>query len=166
MAELTSNKNYLQPTGFKLVISGDGYKNLSYFAQSVTHPGSSVNPTELPTQRITSVPLAGDKITYGELAVEIMLDEDIVAYKEMQNWLERIVNQGQDNAIGSEGTTRSTYADITLIIMSSHNNKNVQIKYFDALPTNVSPITLSSNVSDITYPTFSVNFRFSSFELL
>jgi hypothetical protein len=166
MAELTTNKNYLQPTGFKLVISGDGYKNLSYFAQSVTHPGSSVNPTELPTQRITSVPLAGDKITYGELAVEIMLDEDIVAYKEMQNWLERIVNQGQDNAIGSEGTTRSTYADITLIIMSSHNNKNVQIKYFDALPTNVSPITLSSNVSDITYPTFSVNFRFSSFELL
>ena len=166
MAELTSNKNYLQPTGFKLVISGDGYKNLSYFAQSVTHPGSSVNPTELPTQRITSVPLAGDKITYGELTVEIMLDEDIVAYKEMQNWLERIVNQGQDNSVGSAGTIRSTYADITLIIMSSHNNKNVQIKYFDALPTNISPITLSSNVSDITYPTFSVSFRFSSFELV
>lgn len=166
MAELTSNKNYLQPTGFKIVISGDGYKNLSYFAQSVTHPGSSVNPTELPTQRITSVPLAGDKITYGELTVEIILDEDIVAYKEMQNWLERIVNQGQDNSIGAEGTTRSTYADITLIIMSSHNNKNVQIKYFDALPTNLSPITLQSNVGDIQYPTFTVGFRFSSFELV
>jgi hypothetical protein len=166
MAELTANKNYLQPTGFKIVISGDGYKNLSYFAQSVTHPGSSVNPTELPTARVTSVPIAGDKITYGELSVEIILDEDAIAYKEMQNWLERIVNKGQDNSIGAEGTERSTYADITLIILTSHNNSNVQIKYFDALPTNLSPITLQSNVGDIQYPTFNVSFRFSSFEII
>jgi hypothetical protein len=165
MATLTTNKNYLQPTGFKVVISGEGYKNLSYFAQSVTHPGSSVNPTELPITRVTSVPIAGDKITYGELTLEIILDEDIVAYKEMQDWLNRIVNQGQNNAVGVEGTTKSTYADITLIILTSQNNKNVEIKYFDALPTNLSPITLQSNVSDVTYPTFNVSFRFSSFEI-
>lgn len=165
MATLTTNKNYLQPTGFKVVISGEGYKNLSYFAQSVTHPGSSVNPTELPITRVTSVPIAGDKITYGELTLEIILDEDIVAYKEMQDWLNRIVNQGQNNKVGVEGTTKSTYADITLIILTSQNNKNVEIKYFDALPTNLSPITLQSNVSDVTYPTFNVSFRFSSFEI-
>lgn len=165
MATLTTNKNYLQPTGFKVVISGEGYKNLSYFAQSVTHPGSSVSPTELPTTRVTSVPIAGDKITYGELTLEIILDEDIVAYKEMQDWLNRIVNQGQNNKVGVEGTTKSTYADITLIILTSQNNKNVEIKYFDALPTNLSPITLQSNVSDVTYPTFNVSFRFSSFEI-
>ena len=40
MAELTTNKNYLQPTGFRVIISRQNYPNLEYFAQGVTHPGA------------------------------------------------------------------------------------------------------------------------------
>lgn len=161
---LTTNKNYLQPTGFKFIISRTNYSNLEYFAQSVTHPGASVNPIELPVSRVTSVPLAGDKISYGELSLDVILDEDMESYKEMQSWLERIVNDGQVNSTGSN-TKIPTYADITLLILSSHNNKNVQIKYNDCLPTNLGSVQLSSNVSDISYPTFTVSFRYSSFEI-
>ena len=160
---LTTNTNYLQPTGFKFIISGDQYKNLEFFAQSVTHPGANANPVELPVARVTSVPLAGDKITYSELSLEVMVDEDMMSYKEMQSWLERNVNQKQDNEVG--GANVSTYSDITLIILTSHNNNNVQIKYFDCLPTNIGAITMTSNTTDVVYPTFQVGFRFSSFEI-
>ena len=160
---LTTNTNYLQPTGFKFIISGDQYKNLEFFAQSVTHPGANANPVELPVARVTSVPLAGDKITYSELSLEVLVDEDMKSYKEMQAWLERNVNQKQDNEVC--GANVSTYSDITLIILTSHNNNNVQIKYFDCLPTNIGAITMSSNTTDVIYPTINVEFRFSSFEI-
>ena len=160
---LTTNKNYLQPTGFKFILSGDAYKNLQFFAQSVTHPGANANPVELPVARVTSVPLAGDKITYSELSLEVLLDEDMQSYKEIQSWLERTVNDGQVNDVG--GTKTQTYSDITLIILTSHNNNNVQIKYNDCVPTNIGQINMTSNTGDVVYPTFTVGFRFSSFEI-
>ena len=64
---LTENKGFLQPTGFRIVINKGYYANLQYFAQSVMHPGATVNVVDLPVRQITSVPLAGDKITYSEL---------------------------------------------------------------------------------------------------
>lgn len=161
---LTTNKNFLQPTGFKFVIDRRNYPNLEYFAQSVTHPGASVNPLELPTSRITGVPLAGDKITYGQLTLEVILDEDMVSYKEMQSWLERIVNDGQVN--DTVGNRIATYSDITVIIMTSHNNKNVQIKYSDCVPVDIGSIQMASNTSDVTFLTFEVSFRFSTFEII
>ena len=37
-AELTSNINYLQPTGFRISIDRKRYPNLEYFCQQVIHP--------------------------------------------------------------------------------------------------------------------------------
>lgn len=164
---LTTNKNYLQPSGFKVIIGRRDYPNLEYFAQSVVHPGASVNPLELPGKRVTSLPMAGDKITYGELSIEIILDEDMQSYKEMQSWLERIVNDGQVTEQQSLTTDKvPTYADITLSILTSHNNESTRIRYHDCVPTNIGSIQLSSNVSDVAYITYVCGFRFSTFEIL
>lgn len=161
---LTTNKNFLQPTGFKFIINRRNYSNLEYFAQSVTHPGSTVNPLELPTTRIASVALAGDKITYSQLSLEVILDEDMESYKEMQSWLERTVNDGHIDE-STDGNV-ATYSDITLIIMTSHNNKNVQIRYKDCVPVDIGSIQMASNVNDVAFTTFQVSFRFSSFEII
>lgn len=160
---LTVNKNYLQPTGFKFVINRQNYSNLEYFAQSVTHPGASVNPVSLPTARVTAVPLAGDKITYGDLQLEVILDEDMKGYQELQNWLERTVNDGHVDE--ATDTKLATYSDITVLILTSHNNNNVKIKYKDCIPTDIGSITMASNTADVVYPTYQVSFRFSSFEI-
>lgn len=161
---LTTNLNYLQPTGFKFVISKDEYSNLEYFAQSFTHPGASVSPVEIPTRRVNRVPLAGDKINYGEMSVDIILDEDMSAYKEMQGWLERIVNDGHVEF--DTATKKATASDITIMILSSHNNTNVKIKYHDCIPVNIGQITLASNVQDVAFTTFNTSFRFSTFEII
>ena len=162
---LTTNLNYLQPTGFKFVISKDNYSNIEYFAQSFTHPGASVSPVEIPTRRINRVPMAGDKISYGEMSVDIILDEDMSAYKEMQNWLERIVNDGHVE-FQDPGGKAPTASDITIMILSSHNNTNVKIKYHDCIPVSIGQITLASNVQDVAFTTFNTAFRFSTFEII
>ena len=166
MATLTSNKNYLQPTGFSISIERTNYPNLQFFAQSITHPGASVNALELPVRRLQGVPLAGDKITFGELQVDFILDEDMSSYIEMQNWLERMVNEGdttQEQAL-KDGKV-ATYADITVSILTSHNNVNKRIRYINALPTNVGSIEMSANQNQ-TYLQFTSSFRFDYFEII
>lgn len=160
---LTTNKNYLQPTGFKFIIDRRNYPNLEFFAQSVVHPGASVSPVELNVPRVSQIALAGDKISYGSLTLDVIVDEDMESYKEFQNWLERTVNDKQNNSTTSPEP--STSADISLLIMSSHNNKNNTIKYNDCVPTEIGSLNLASNTGDVAYATFSVSFRFTTFEI-
>ena len=162
---LTTNLNYLLPTGFKLLIDRVKYPILEYFCQGVAHPSVQLNPVELPTRRITSVPLAGDKITHGEITFTIILDENMTGYNEMFNWLQRLVNDGQVNPI-ARNTKFPTYADITLAILSSHNNTTQKIRYKDCLPTGLGAINFITTTGSVTYLTFDATFRFSQFEII
>tara|TARA_A200000159_G_scaffold99432_1_gene92236 strand:- start:9489 stop:10016 length:528 start_codon:yes stop_codon:yes gene_type:complete len=163
--ELTTNLNYLQPTGFKVVIDRTKYPNMEYFVQSVSHPGAQLTPMELPVRRITSVPLAGDKITFSEVSFQIILDEDMKSYREMFDWMLRIVNDGQVNQ-SQRDTKKPTYADITLHVLSSHNNTTQKIRYLDCVPTGLGDINFESTQGDTTYVTFNASFRFSQFEIV
>jgi hypothetical protein len=161
---LTENKGFLQPTGFRIVINKGYYANLQYFAQSVMHPGATVNVVELPVRQITSVPLAGDKITYSELELTLILDEDMTGYKEMQSWLERTIETNTKGIL--ETPVSSIYSDITVIVLSSQNNESVKIKYQDCIPTALSAIDLNATTGDVTYLTFNATFRFAQFEII
>lgn len=160
--ELTTNLNYLQPTGFRVVIDRTKYPNLEYFAQAVSHPGAQLTPLELPVRRITSVPLAGDKITFSEVSFDIILDENMTSYREMFDWMIRITNDGQVSALERD-TKKPTYADITLHVLSSHNNTTQKIRYLDCVPTSLGDINFTSTTGDTTYVTFQASFRFSQF---
>lgn len=162
---LTTNINYLQPTGFRIVIDRTRYPNLEYFCQSFSHPGANLAPLELPTRRVTSIPLAGDKITFAEVTFNILLDENMKSYDEMFNWMLRILNDGQVSA-GDRGTKEPTYSDITLHILSSHNNTVKKIRYKDCIPTTLGAIEFQSNTGATSFVTFDASFRFSQFEII
>ena len=163
--ELTSNINYLQPTGFRVLIDRVRYPNLEYFAQEVTHPGATLNPVELPVRRITSVPLAGDKMTFSEVTLTLLIDEDMKGYEEMFNWMIRITNEGQKSGL-NRNTEKPTYADITVSVLSSHNNTVKKIRYLDCVPVNLGGIEFRATSGDSQYLTFQAAFRFSQFELV
>ena len=163
--ELTSNLNYLQPTGFKVLIDRAKYPNLEYFCQSVEHPSVTANPIEFPVRRITGVPLPGDKITHGEIGFTIILDEEMTAYNEMHNWLQRLVNEAQVGP-SSRDTKFPTFADITLMILSSHNNTTQKVRYRDCLPVSLGGINFTTTTGNVTYLTFTASFRFSTFEII
>ena len=143
---LTDNKNFLQPTGFRIVIERETYGNLEFFAQSVQHPGASVNAVEVPVPRIQGLPMPGDTISYGELSLNLILDEDLTTYKEVQK-------------------VDGIHHDITVIVLTSHNNFCAQIKYKNCIPTQLGAIELTSTIGDVTYINFDATFRFTEFVL-
>lgn len=153
---LTNNKNFLQPTGFRIIIEREKYANLEFFAQSVTHPGAQVNAVELGIPRVRSLPVSGDTINYGELTLNLILDEDLSAYKEMQKWLEECVYE--------KGETVNH--DVTVIVLNSNNNSCGKIRYKNAIPTQLGSIEFASSSGDVTYVSYDVTFSFSEFELI
>ena len=168
MATLTENFNYLQPTSFKLVIDRKNYPNLEFFCQSITHPGMILNPVELGIPRLAGLPIAGESLTFNELSTNILVDENMNGYEEMYNWILRLVNtnMGDNRYPGvSTGGSIPSYADITLSILSSHNNQTKQVRYIDCVPTSLGQMDMSAVAGDTIAITFPVTFRFSYFEL-
>ena len=165
MATLTTNINYLQPTSFKLVLDRKNYPNLEFFCQSVTHPGMLMSSVELPYQKIAGVPFPGDTLTFNELSANIILDEDMEGYTEMYSWIRRLLDTPQREALSRTPTAPPTYSDITLHILSSHNNTTKQIQYRDCVPTALGDIQFESTSTGDTFITFVASFRFNYFEL-
>lgn len=166
---LTTNLNYLQPTGFKVSIDRENYPNLEFFCQSVTHPGMILNPVELGIPRLAGLPIPGESLTFNELSTNVILDENLEGYSEMYNWILRLIN----NNMGSGGrgsiatdTNAPTYADITLSILSSHNNQTKQVRYLDCIPTSLGDIQFESTADGQTFITFAASFRFNYFKLV
>ena len=56
-------------------------------------------------------------------------------------------------------------SDITLSILSSHNNAVVRIKYRDCIPTALTDIQFQSTGGGTEFITFGASFRFTYFEL-
>lgn len=166
MAELTTNINYLQPTGFKLVIDRKKFGNLEYFAQSVEHPSVSIPAAEMPFRR-TNIHMAGDKLTFGQLSANIIIDENMAGYTEMYDWVQRLVEEKNvtryDNRFGNGPTTS---VDISVVVLSSSNNEVKRIRYIDCVPIDIGAINFQATTSDITYLTFPVTFAFSYFEIV
>jgi hypothetical protein len=163
-SEKLNNINLLQPNAFKLTIDRRNFANLEFFAQMVLHPDVSATPAELPYQRVGGIPFAGDKLTFGEFTAMIILDENLNSYTEMYNWITRIVQQNDVSALNRTDNIPPTNCDITVSILSSHNNTTRKIKYLDAVPTGLGNINLESTSAGdyITYP---ATFRYSYFEI-
>ena len=166
MAELTENFNYMQPTSFKLVIDRRNYPNLEFFCQNVTHPGMIMNPVELPVRRLAGLPFPGDTLTFNELSTNILLDENLESYTEMFDWIRRLLENNMFDRTASSKSSQPNYADITLSILSSHNNQTKQVRYIDCVPTSLGDINFESTSSGQEFITFAASFRFNYFELV
>jgi len=160
-----STVSLLQPTAFKLTIDREYYANLEFFAQSVLHPAMSMSAAEIPYKRIGSVPFPGDKLTFGEMTSIIIIDEDLNAYTEMYNWMQRLVETNYKTPGDRTETTPPSTADITVSVLSSHNNQTRQIRYLDCIPTLLGDISFEATTGDVEFLTFPVSFRFSYFEI-
>lgn len=165
---LTSNINLFQPTGFRVIIDRKNYANLEFFVQSVNHPGAANPAIETSYKRIQSVPQPGGQMEYGELTMDVLLDEDFNSYTEMYNWMLRLVQTEQitkrDNFAG-QTSEQPTYADIVVTALTSHNNSNKTITYVDCIPVAVGDIQFQAQNQSVEYVTFPASFRFSYFKI-
>lgn len=154
---LTNNLNYLAPLFFRMTLDKLKFPNVEYTVQTVVLPDVTVQPAQYATPQ-RRLPVAGDKAEFGELQISFLIDEDMKNYQEIYDWMiAEVVNEDPGNR---------KERDLTLSILSSHNNVNREIQFIDAFPTSLSSLPFDITITDTQYLTAIVGFSFAYFKMI
>lgn len=161
---MPTNANFLSPIEFKLIL--DKLPNVEFFVQSVNIPGISSGATERPTP-FKSLFEPGDKLSYDDFNISVACDEDMVAYREISDWLISITKpESYDQYKVAASTKTGLKTDGTLVILNSNKNGNVKIKFKDLFPVSVGSMQLNTTGTDVTPPTFEITFKYTSYDVV
>lgn len=168
ISKVPENINYLSNVSFRLAI--EDTPNLTWFCQAANIPGISIQAIEMPT-RFATIPLSGNKVSFEELQVTFIVDENL------KNWIEiydRIIALGlaenhekfrklkNSNPLGVRGGITST---IVLTVLTSSNNPQMEFFFYDAFPITLSSLEFNSASTDTEYFTSTVTFRYTNYEI-
>ena len=167
--QLPSNINTLSPLGFRLGINK--LPKIDFFAQSVNLPGISIGQLEQANPLIMN-PIPGEMLTYQELTIQFMVDENMANYKSVVNWLEGLgfpedhkqyADYIEEDKVSISELAKN-YSDGTLQILGSNNVPVQSLKFKDMFPTSIEGLQFNSADSDVTYLVGNASFRYTSYK--
>lgn len=153
MSNITTNFNLLSNVSFKLVINSHEFANTEFFAVTASLPSVTVNEAPSPFRNQAGF-VPGEKMEFDTFNVRIAIDEDFAGYTELFNWM-----HGHTTDAGYK------VADISLIVMTSHNNANKTFKFVNAFPTNLGSVEFNVQGQDVEYAYTDVTFRYDYFTI-
>jgi hypothetical protein len=167
---IPANINPLQTNGFLFGITK--LPEISFFCQEVTLPELQAPAAEMPTP-LVSIPIPGEKLTFGDLTVTFLISEDMANYIAVHNWMvglgfpetheqyRNFIRTRSDSVNTNELT--SGYSDGTLQILNSSNNAARTIRFTDLFPTSLTQLQLQSTVTDVSYLAASATFMYTTY---
>lgn len=170
ITNIPNSKNSLQNISFKFSLSRA--PNLNWTIQGIALPGITVSTSVVPTP-FSNIPTPGGKITFNPLRVTFRVQENLADYLELHNWLialghpvdfqkYKALSDVTKNAPGGKQTLTS---DISLSILNSSLTPNINIKFFDAFPTELSDLEFNLQEDTIQYIQASADFTFLRYEI-
>ena len=168
------NRNFLSPVGFKFGLKRA--PGVAFFCNQANIPsldlGIAVQPSYL-----KDIDVPGDKIQFGDLNLRFLVDEDLVNYMELQNWIRGLgfpdsLKEFSDlekesvlgvSKFGQEGD--NIYSDGTLQILSSNLVPKFQVVFNDMFPYSLSTVSFDATDTDIEYFTAEVAFKYTIYNL-
>ena len=180
--------DYAEPTKFKFTIIK--LPKVEFFVTTANVPGVSLGTTTQPTP-LKDVPIPGDKLDYDTLNLQFLVDENLENYREIHGWLTGVgfpKNYEQFQTLQGAGTDRfpstqnvgtskelgeikkatqddgGLYSDATLMILTSKNNANLEVRFRNIYPTSLSGLDYNQQATDIDYLTATVSFEYAIYE--
>ena len=141
-----SDLNYLKPNGFKFQIHN--LPNVSYFCQAANIPAIQIGSPDLETP-LSRIPIPGDKLSYGDLVITFLVQENMSNYIELYKWLiglgfpnnpDEFKNWNTGQAYRFPGVAEKrmgdlgNFSDADFFILDSDNNPNIKITFYDVFP--------------------------------
>ena len=179
--------DYSSPTQFRFLINQ--LPKVQYFTTEANLPGITLDELELGSP-LKDLPLLGSKLTYEDLSITFIVDENLENYIEMHTWLTGIgfpkdrkqfsefrsttsnmsvKTRGESNDIGDVRATTPELAmtsDAVMTILTNKNNPVVECRFKDEFPTSLSGLSYSQNQTDVEYLTAEVNFKYQIYEIV
>ena len=179
--------DYASPTQFKFQIAK--LPKVEYFCTAVNVPGIELGGIISQVTPLKDIPLPGEKLTYGDLTMTFLIDENLENYREIHGWMtglgfpqdrkqyrtlinapkDRFPTEGKDSLTTDPGKVKygatpqgPVYSDATLNILTSKNTANIEVRYSDVFPVSLSSLDFNQQATDIEYLTASavLNIKF------
>ena len=180
--------DYASPTQFKFQLAK--LPKVEYFCTSANIPGISIPSPSQPTP-LADIPLPGDTISFDDLSVTFMVDENLENYREIHGWMygigfpisrtqfgdlvdagkDRFPTGGKDSLTTDPGKVKygakpigPIFSDATLNVLTSKNNANIEVRFSDVFPTSLSGLDFNQQADDVTYLSATVTFKYKVFQ--
>ena len=180
--------DYASPTQFKFQIQK--LPKVEYFTTACNIPGISLNATVQPTP-LADIPLPGDTISFGDLEITFLVDENLENYREIHGWMygigfpkartqfadlvaankDRFPTEGRDSQATDAGKVKygaqglgPIFSDATLNVLTSKNNANIEVRFNNVFPISLSGLNFNQQANDIDYLTATVSFKYKLYE--
>lgn len=160
------NPNFLSPVGFQFTVNRA--KEMTFYCQSASLPGVSLIDTvgtETPFIRLN---WPGTKLEYSPVTFTFKVDEDMLNYVEIYNWLLSMgspVSFDQATAFEEENQQvgQGMFSDGKLLIETSLHNPNIEVSMRDMYPLSLTALEFDTTVSDIDHINATVSFSYRDF---
>jgi len=183
-----TKQDYASPTQFKFKITK--LPKVEYFCTAANIPGISIPSPAQPTP-LADIPLPGETISFEDLSVTFMVDENLENYREIHGWMygigfpisrtqfgslvdannDRFPTTGKDSLATDPGKTKygakplgPIFSDATLNVLTSKNNANIEVRFSDVFPTALSGLSFDQQADDVNYLSATVTFKYKVFE--
>ena len=183
-----TKQDYASPTQFKFQITK--LPKVEYFCTAANIPGISIPSPSQPTP-LADIPLPGDTISFDDLSVTFLVDENLENYREIHGWMYGIgfpisrtqfgdlVDAGKDRfpTIGKDSLKTDPgkvkygakplgpiFSDATLNVLTSKNNANIEVRFSDVFPTALSGLDFNQQADDVNYLSATVTFKYKIYE--
>jgi hypothetical protein len=163
------NRNYLSPVGFKFTLAKS--PKAVFFCNSARIPEISLDLARQPSY-LKDLDVPGEKLTYGDLSLRFLVDENMENYMSIHNWLTGLgypeTTQQFKNLITDDGILdqKQAFSDGTLHILNNNYQESVVVKFKDLFPVSLSSLDFDSTMTDIQYFTAEVSFKYTVYNIL
>ena len=180
--------DYASPVQFRFKCSK--LPTVEFFCQSANIPGISIGTASMPTG-LKDIPIPGEKVSYQDLAISFLVDENLNNYKEIHDWIIALgfpQNHTQFADLQAAGADRypgstsgaivpetniavplaegGTYSDATLTVLNSKNIAVTEIRFNNIFPTSLGALSYDVQASDVNYLQASVDFSYMYYEII
>lgn len=167
------NRNFLSPIGFKFTLNRS--PKVAFFSNSANIPGLTLGIANQPSY-LKDIETPGDKITFNDLSIRFLVDENLENYMEIQNWIRSLgfpysldeiydLQKQQTYVDTSDTKLMNIFSDGTLHILTSSNTPNFKLKFRDLWPYQISDLQFDATDTDIEYLTAEVSFKYTIYDI-
>jgi hypothetical protein len=170
LANQLTNRNFLSPAGFLFNITKE--PKVSFFCTSASIPSISFETNTQPSH-LKDIDVPGEKLTYNDLDVRFLVDEDLKNYMAIHNWMTGI---GYPESLGdfktevtkSDGSRdlNQQFSDGALTIQNSNYRTTAIVKFKDLFPVALTSLEFDTGVTDIQYFTAEATFKYLVYNIV
>ena len=183
-----SKFDYASPIQFRFKITK--LPLVEFTIQTANIPSVTLDEVQQPT-RLKPIALPGSTLSFGNLDLSFLVDENLNNYKELHDWLiglgtpesdsqfsgllatgsDRFAGSTASSAVTGSGTSTplnegAIYSDATLTVLNSKNIPKTEIRFKNVYPTFLAGLSYDIKANDVSYIQASATFSYMGYEIV